>query len=151
MRALLLVALFAVAANALFGFGKHSYDSRLVWKTCGKHDSDLFQVSQLTVSPYPPKRDQEFKIHLSGNLLKAIEHLNVEVKVHFGFIPLASETVNLCDADKELCPMKQGPLSIDKAVTLPSKAPAGHYRISARGKNSKGEEVICVTLDAKID
>ncbi|KAJ9436073.1 hypothetical protein DIPPA_14790 [Diplonema papillatum] len=152
MRAFIVVC-FAAAAQASFFsgiLGGHSYEDAPSVKICHK-DADLFKVNAdaLKVVPYPPKKNEEITVSLSGTLTKELHKVRMSINVHYGVIPLGDHDVSLCS---ELhCPIPAGPFHMERTIKLPSSAPAGSYSFSVKGKNENGEEVICASIKMNID
>eukprot|EP01061_Rhynchopus_euleeides_P043934 TRINITY_DN767_c0_g1_i2.p1 TRINITY_DN767_c0_g1~~TRINITY_DN767_c0_g1_i2.p1 ORF type:complete len:174 (+),score=71.15 TRINITY_DN767_c0_g1_i2:56-523(+) len=153
IRTLLVLCVAAVASGSFLDRlrGKHhSYEKKPQMKVCNA-GQDLFQVNPslgLTVTPYPPRSGETFTVDLHGYVKQRLENIRLSVNVHYGLIPLADTTVDVCG---ELhCPIPQGPFEMKKEVKLPGAAPSGHYRISVKGHNLKNQEIICASIDVYI-
>eukprot|EP01059_Diplonema_ambulator_P015178 TRINITY_DN26285_c0_g1_i1.p1 TRINITY_DN26285_c0_g1~~TRINITY_DN26285_c0_g1_i1.p1 ORF type:complete len:174 (+),score=42.78 TRINITY_DN26285_c0_g1_i1:56-523(+) len=154
MRFAVLLAVASVAHGSFFDkiiHRKSGDDNQAELSVCN-HDRDIFKVDEktgLTVTPYPPKTGEEFTVKLVGDVTKDLTAIKMSIDVHFGFVPLTTVDVDLCE--KIHCPIPKGPFTMTKAVTLPSSAPSGHYTISVRGHNDANEEVICGTIKVHIE
>ena len=62
---------------------------------------------------------------------------NIEIDLKWGFIPVPSQTVKLCDALK--CPLEPGTQTLSIVQQIPSEAPSVSYTKSTLLANGRGK------------
>jgi hypothetical protein len=90
----------------------------------------------------------ELTITASGILSEDIEDgAKVQLSVKYGLITIINQSADLCETVKNVdleCPLKKGPLDLEKVVKLPAQIPPGHYTVSADVKTKNGDAVTCL-------
>ncbi|KAJ1981646.1 hypothetical protein H4R34_001994 [Dimargaris verticillata] len=125
----------------------------LYW--CGKK-TDVLTIDSVKLSPDPPHKGQSLLIEGSGRLSEDIvEGSFVDVTVKWGVIVLIRKRYQLCDLAGEIdekCPVKQGKVTIKKAIDIPKEVPMGIYTVNAvahlPGDSKPGHQITC--LNARV-
>jgi len=133
VKAALLVLLFAIV-GCVSAQNWH-------WSSCG---TGTYAVSNINMTPNPPKPGQNVTLAITGTLGSAITGGTVVVKVYWdGFL---MQTVNdpLCQITR--CPVARGPWSTGYSAAIPSFAPGGSYQVNVNMNDQTGTLVTCVNL-----
>lgn len=90
----------------------------------------------------------DLEIVASGTLKEDIEAgAKVALTVKWGLIQLIHTTADLCDqvgrVDLE-CPIKKGPMTLKKAVSIPKEVPPGQYTVIANVVDKDAKQVTCL-------
>lgn len=122
------------------------------WRDCGKA-ADIFHLKALEITPATPRKGEELKIHISGELMDAIPAGgSLQIMVKLGVLVLVRQKRDFCETLKEIggddvpqCPLKAGPFDIVKSEMLPKNIPNGKYTVSLSAVDAQGREIFCVT------
>ena len=145
------IASILAAADASFSFDSVTDETPelpIGWSSCSQ-PTDLFHLRLLSITPDPPKRSTPLQIHVAGHLDRTLIGGMVNYTVKYGIIPVATESVGLCDLLKmepgvPQCPIKKGDWDVKHEVKVPGEVPFGRYSVEAAAWDSEGRQIFCL-------
>ncbi|KZV72165.1 hypothetical protein PENSPDRAFT_576539 [Peniophora sp. CONT] len=121
------------------------------YKDCSM-ETDIVQVSYVSVDPEPPKAGQNHTVTVRGSVLGRIEEgAYIDIVVKLGLIKGFQKTFDLCDEARNAetsvqCPVEQGEYEIIQEVTLPSQIPPAKINVNVRAFSVDDEDLMCGDL-----
>ncbi|KAJ3402575.1 Phosphatidylglycerol/phosphatidylinositol transfer protein [Chytridiales sp. JEL 0842] len=116
---------------------------------CGS-PSDVFQPTDISISPDPPKRGAPLTVHVSGVLSEDVTDGSVaDVKVKLGVIKLLEQRMELCKEIKQIgreCPVEKGDVEIVHTVDIPREVPPGRYSVDVNAYTASQESLACLRI-----
>ncbi|CAO3686613.1 unnamed protein product [Umbelopsis ramanniana] len=152
MRSILLLSLFAVAANAavLPAFRVQEVGQTMstdLITNCGD-EQDILSIDYINLTPDPPVKGQPLDIEFKGWLKEQVENGSyIDLTVKFGVVKLLSKRLDLCDQAKEIdtqCPIPAGEFTFTKSVDLPNEIPGGKYTVNAKIMTPDERQITCL-------
>ena len=120
------------------------------WSTCGSSTDDVDPSNvQVSIVPNPVVKGSTVNVTVSGTTSKDITKVTAQVKVYMSVIEVYHTTVDdACKYSQYVtCPIKKGPFVLNTIQTMPSSAPAGHYKAQVTLLDQDGVEITCLKLD----
>lgn len=155
-------SLFAASENSIIFQNPFSNDDRTVAgkpvpgdspvELCDIYSRKLLTIDHINISPNPPVKGQNLTIEATGTLAVDVEEgAYVNVEVTYGFVRLLTQTFDLCEQSEQVdmtCPIKKGPISINKEIQLPDGFPPGKYYVLARAYTKNDRLITCLEARA---
>lgn len=122
-------------------------------EVCEAGRPQLFNVTSLELDPELPEAGKNLTIQAEAVLLTTVtDGAYVDVVVKYGLITLVNQRYDLCDELGEAdvgytCPVKPGPITINKEVEIPSSMPPGEYIVIAKAYTIDDELLTCLFSD----
>jgi hypothetical protein len=95
--------------------------------------TDVFQPTDISISPDPPKRGQPLTVTVTGELSQDVtDGAFADVKVKLGVIKLVEQRLDLCKEITQIereCPVEKGRVDIKHTVDIPREVPPVSTRI----------------------
>jgi hypothetical protein len=125
------------------------------YELCAQEKS-TFQLSDLRVSPDPPRKGERLKIVLSGALAKNIEKgATLDLTVRYRRIRIYKKRLNFCEQLNKVenlplkCPVSKGKKDLEYAVDLSKEILPGRYTVDVRLFDQDRSQVFCAKLKIK--
>jgi len=139
---------FAVlAALAFAALPSSSALVTIPFTNCGS-SSDHITISSAQANVWPPVPGQALNLVLAGSTDEDITAGTYEASVTFDWIPVLDKKGNINEL--VTLPLKKGPVTITKSVSLPSSIPSGSIDIHVTALDQSSQELICVDISANI-
>ncbi|KAE9984780.1 hypothetical protein BLS_001353 [Venturia inaequalis] len=121
----------------------------LSYKSCGDLN-DVLQVESLTLDPNPLEHGKN-SIIANGTLTEDItEGTMISVRVKAGALTVYHKELDLCDLAKSksdiTCPIKAGPINIEKEFEIPKNIPHTNLKIALSGTTADGGQLTCYNI-----
>jgi len=122
------------------------------YKNCGK-PTDKLQVTKADASVWPPKVGAPITVNVNATLTQDITGGRYEARVKVLGLQILDEKGKIEDIAKKFnvtLPIKAGPYGISKTTTIPAWVPKGDIDVFVQTFNSKGDEIECIEVTAKL-
>jgi len=122
------------------------------WKDCGT-SKDLLQIKSISLSPDPPQVGNSLSINGLGSLSKTITSGTLHLRLKYYTIQIANSTYDLCSTLGDVgikCPLNAGPLQFTATEPIPTGVPIGPYYIYLELKDSSGNQITCLDINATL-
>jgi len=122
------------------------------YKNCGKA-GDKLTITRADASIWPPKVGQKISLQLNGTLSQDISGGKYEAKVKLMGIQIIDQKGTIEDIAKKAnftLPIKAGNYGFWKTETIPSWVPKADLEVWVQAFNSKGDEIVCLDITAKL-
>jgi len=122
------------------------------YKNCGKA-GDKLTITKADASIWPPKVGAPITVNVNATLSQDITGGKYEAKVKILGLQILDEKGKIEDIAKKYnitLPIKAGPYGLSKTVTVPAWVPKGDIDVFVQTFNSKGDEIECIEVTAKL-
>jgi len=122
------------------------------YKNCGK-PTDKLTITKADASVWPPKVGAPITVNANATLSQDITGGTYELKVKILGLQIIDDKGKIEDAAKKYnitLPIKAGPYGISKTTTVPAWVPKGDIDVFVQTFNSRGDEIECIEVVAKL-
>jgi len=122
------------------------------YKNCGK-PTDKLKITKADASIWPPKVGAPITVTLNATLSQDITGGKYEMKVKVLGLQILDEKGKIEDFAKKYnitLPIKAGPYGFHTTTTVPTWVPKGDVDVFVQTFNSKGDEIQCTEVTAKL-
>ncbi|CAN1171136.1 Putative phosphatidylglycerol/phosphatidylinositol transfer protein DDB_G0282179 [Linum perenne] len=117
-------------------------------KYCDSKANYAVKVEGVKITPNPVKAGKPAHFAISATTGEAISGGEVLLEVYLWGIYVHSETRDLCEDIS--CPIPAGEFLLSHSQSLPGLSPPGSYTLKMTMKNSKQQQLTCVSFDFSI-
>lgn len=125
----------------------HRFGDKTKIIDCGNTD-DILQIQEYNIEPNPPIPGKNLTITGKGTLSEdIIDGSFADVSVKIGFVKLLTKRFDTCEQAKEIdkeCPIKQGIVTLEKTVELPSEIPPAKITADIRVAMPDNRQIACI-------
>ncbi|KAJ9057273.1 Phosphatidylglycerol/phosphatidylinositol transfer protein [Entomophthora muscae] len=114
--------------------------------------SDVFQISDIILTPAVPVAGQPLDVHLIGKLKKVIDQgSKTTIKANYDGAEVMNIDLDVCELAKDRkfkhqCPAQPEDFDIHHTLKIPGSSPKGNYAINAFGFNQNNERIFNVSI-----
>mgnify|MGYP001578204331 CR=1 FL=1 len=148
----LLLSLLSLTVNSLQWVVQPS--NSFTYAVCDALEN-TFKLEHITLSPNPPRKNQNLNINMKGNLNEKIDFgTTISIKIHYTFFKVYDKTLDLCSelekhSDSIKCPIEKGIQDIKYIAQISKEMLNGKYKISVK-INQKNTKVFCINMKLQI-
>ncbi|CAN0923385.1 Putative phosphatidylglycerol/phosphatidylinositol transfer protein DDB_G0282179 [Linum grandiflorum] len=115
---------------------------------CDSKANYAVKVDGIKITPNPVKAGKPATFAISANTAEAISGGQVLLEVYLWGLNVHSETRDLCEDSS--CPIAVGDFVLSHSQSLPGFTPPGTYTLKMTLKNSKEQQLTCVSFEFSI-
>ncbi|XXQ36411.1 MD-2-related lipid-recognition domain-containing protein [Plasmodiophora brassicae] len=143
MQHLVVVVVALVVAVAGIGVG-----DTVPYQYCSTRSADLVPDLQVSAKPFPPRRGHPLTVTATGTLNVPLRDGEYDILVHLDGAPVLTKRGHVCSLFPDgKCPANGGPMTVSKAIDIPSYTPPGRYDVMVKLFDPQSTVVFCVKFE----